>query len=103
MGFLDSVKNLLKREAAEVSDVAKDATSGWESALDRKEREMNASPAEKLNMLQEEIEESNPLDAVRSKIEHRAGHADAVAEIADAEDFIEGEVVEDDSSGGNSW
>ena len=103
MGFLDRVKNLLKREAAEVGDVAENASSRWESALDRKEREMNASPAEKLNMLHERIEESDPLDAIRSKIEHRAGHADAVADLADTQDVIDGEVAEDDSSGGSSW
>ena len=103
MGLLESVKKLLKREAAEVGDVAQKASTRWESTLDRKEREMNASPAEKLGMLQDKIEGSDGLDDVRSKIEHRAGYADAVSELTDTKNVIDGEVVEDDSSGGSSW
>ena len=49
----DRLQELLGREAREVADVLDDATARADEALDRRERELAASPEERLAIEQE--------------------------------------------------
>lgn len=93
VGFLDSVKAWFSREAAEVKQSVDAATSRLESAMDRRERELQATPEERMEMIQEEISE-DPFADVRARIERQQAHADAVDDLAGGGD--EGETTTED-------
>jgi hypothetical protein len=70
MGTWDRIKAALRREKRELDDVVEDATARGNAALDRRERELHASPEERLEIEQERgaaIDEE--LEAVRRRIE----------------------------------
>lgn len=103
MGFLDSVTSWFKREAAEV----KDSVSGLEQRLDadmsRKERELAATPEEKMDMLAEKIEaEDDAFSAIQDKIDAKQGKALADEELMDepADDPRPSERTEGESADG---
>ncbi len=84
MGFLDSLRNWFRAEAAEAKDVLDHTRARMETDLDRREAELAASPSEKLEMLQEEISAGDDgFEALRDKIEGRSAKADAVEEVAE--------------------
>jgi hypothetical protein len=66
----------MEPEIAPTRSCPKAAVDQLEQRLDvdlgRKERELAASPSERLDMLQDEIDQSSGLDAVREKIERSA-------------------------------
>ena len=70
MAFWERVRQLLRREQAELSDTLRDFESRAEAALDERERELRASPAEKLEIQQERARQADEeFDAVRRRIE----------------------------------
>lgn len=86
MGFLDSLKTWLRTESADAKDLLGDTTTRLESDLNRREAELGASPAERLEQLQDQIAEDDSFGSLRDKIEGRSAKADAVDELADIPD-----------------
>ena len=74
MGTWEKIRAILRREKRELDDVIDDVTQRGNAALDRRERELNATPEEKLAIEQERSEEIDAeLDAVRRRIEGSGG------------------------------
>jgi hypothetical protein len=70
MGAWDRVRKALRREKRELDDIVGDATARANAALERRERELGATPSEKLAMEQERgTEVDADFDAVRRRIE----------------------------------
>lgn len=84
MGFLDSLKAWFRTESDEARKMGREAKGRLEADLERREAELGASPAEKLDIIQDRIaEEDAVFDDLRDKIEGRGAGADATAEVAD--------------------
>lgn len=72
MSTWDRIRAILRREKRDLDDALVDFTERGNAALDRRERELNAAPEEKLAIEQERAEEIDAeLDAVRRRIERR--------------------------------
>ena len=70
MGVWQRIQQVLRREKRELDDVLHDAEERANAALDRRERELNATPDERLEMEQERAAELDAdFDAVRRRIE----------------------------------
>ena len=70
MGTWERIRAALRREKRELHDVVGDATSRADAALAKRERELTASPAEKLALEQERGAENDAeLEAIRKRIE----------------------------------
>ena len=66
----DRVRKALRREKRELDDIVGDATKRANASLDRRERELDATPTEKLAIEQERSAEVDAeFDAVRKRIE----------------------------------
>ena len=84
MGFLDSLKRWFRSESKEIGEIGREATGRLEADLERREAELGASPAEKLDMIQDRIAQDDAVfDELRDKIGGRGAGADAAAEVAD--------------------
>lgn len=94
MGFLDSVKSWLRSEAAEAKDLGEKTKSRLETDLDRREAEMNLTPQERMERLQEQIEDGSSFEAIQDKIEGREALADATADVTGLDQKARG--VDDD-------
>ena len=74
MAFWDRVRQLLRREQNELKDAVRDFESRADAALDKRERELHASPEEKLELQQERAREADEeFEAVRRRIEGGGG------------------------------
>ena len=70
MGAWDRIKALLRREQRDLDEAVDELTARANAALDRKERELHATPEEKIAIEQERGEELDAeLDAIRKRIE----------------------------------
>lgn len=70
MGTWDRIKAVLRREKRDLDDVVDDATARANAALDQRERELRATPEERLEIEQERAEAlDDEFDAVRRRIE----------------------------------
>ena len=70
MSFWDRLRALLGQEAREVEDAIDDATARGNEALDRRERELAATPEERLALERERAEaQDDEYEALRRKIE----------------------------------
>jgi hypothetical protein len=70
MGTWDRIKAALGREKRELDEVVDDATARANAELDRRERELNATPEERLKIEEEKsaaVDEE--FEAVRRRIE----------------------------------
>jgi len=70
MGAWERIKAALRREKRELDDAVEDMTARANAALDRRERELRATPEERLEIEQERgaaVDEE--FDAVRRRIE----------------------------------
>lgn len=72
MPWWEKVTKFLKGEAAEARDLGKDLEEKISADLDRREREMNATPEERLDMAVEDAEQVDAsFDEVARRIEER--------------------------------
>lgn len=85
MGFMDKLSGWLKREGRDVSKTLDETKLRMEADIDRRERDLNASPEDKLAAIQSKIDDSDPLAAVRAKIDGATAKADAAAEVAEVD------------------
>jgi len=70
MSWFDRLRAALRREAADVRESWDEATAKADDALTRRERELEATPEERLAALQAEIEaDPDPFAEVRAKLE----------------------------------
>jgi len=84
MGFLDSLKAWFRTESEEARQIGRETKSRLEADLDRREAELSATPAEKLDSIRDRIAEDDAtFGELRDEIERRAAGADATAEVAD--------------------
>jgi hypothetical protein len=73
MSVWDSLRRAFKRETRELEDVIADATERGNAALDEKERELNATPEERLLIEQQRAEQTDQeFEALKRKIEGNA-------------------------------
>lgn len=56
MSWWDRITQILKREAADVKEGLSKAGAALDAELERKQRELDAEPHERIDMLQEDIE-----------------------------------------------
>lgn len=89
MGFLDAVTGWFKREASDVKASVDRLESDLDAELSRKERELNATPEERMAMIQEESSADDALAAIQDKIDGVQAHADADAELIDIDPDVE--------------
>ncbi len=74
MATWDRIRAFLRREKRELDDAVGNFKDRANTALDRKEREMNATPEEKFAIEQERAAEVDAeLEAVRRRIERDSG------------------------------
>ena len=70
MGTWEKIRAALKREKRELDDIVGDAKTRANATLDQRERELKATPEEKLKMEQERgAQIDDDFDAVRRRIE----------------------------------
>ena len=70
MGAWDRMRKAFRKEKRELDDIVGDANARANAALDRRERELDATPTEKLAMEQERgANVDAEFDAVRKRIE----------------------------------
>lgn len=85
MGFLDSVRSWFRTEAAEAREVGQQARSRMEADLDRREAELNLTPAERMEQLQQQIDDNSSFEAIQDRIEGLGATAEATADVADTD------------------
>lgn len=72
MGTWDRILAALRREKRDVAEALDEFTERANADLDRRERELHATPEEKLAMEQERVAENDAeLEAIRRRIEGR--------------------------------
>ena len=70
MGAWERIKAALRREKRDVEQAVDEITRRGDEALDRRERELTATPEEKLGLEQQRAEQIDAeFDAVRKRIE----------------------------------
>jgi hypothetical protein len=81
MSFWDDVKRIFKREASDVKEGLTKFGREMDAELARKERELNATPAERVDMLVEDMDAAEAhMDDIEAKVR---GEIAGKAEIAD--------------------
>ena len=95
MGFLDSVKAWMKTEAAEAQDLGHETKSKLEADTDRREADLNLTPQQRMEQLQDQIAEGDStFEHLQDKIDGREALAGAKADMAEeaaAKDAAAGE------------
>ncbi len=74
MGFLDTVRSWFSSEVSEAKESVENARSRLETEMDRRERELDASPLERMEQIQHEISD-DPMASIRDRIEGTQAHA----------------------------
>ena len=70
MSTWDRIRAALRREKRDVDEALDEAVARGNAAMDRRERELNADPAEKLAIQQERAAEADAeFEAARKRIE----------------------------------
>ncbi len=59
MGLMDSLKQLLTGEVEAARELKDDLESSWSADLDRKEADLRATPSEKIESLQDRIDQNS--------------------------------------------
>lgn len=85
MGLLDGITAWFRKESADVKDSIGQLERELDGDLTAKERELTATPEEKMAMIQDQIDDNNSFDDLRDKIDRTQAHADARAEVAEIE------------------
>ena len=99
MGFLDSLKAWLKTEAAEAQDLGHATKGRLEADLDRREAELNLTPEQRLDALQDKIDGGDSVfEHLQDKIDGREAHAEATSDLADRPGADDEDVLDLDST-----
>lgn len=74
MTFWDRLKATLGREARDIKDTAKRGMDQLDAALERKQRELDATPEERIGMILEEVDQQqSQLEELEDKVRSRTG------------------------------
>jgi hypothetical protein len=74
MGFWSRLRAAIRRETGELRDVARGATERADAAMTERERELDATPEERLRLEQERAARADDeFEAVRRRIEGEPG------------------------------
>jgi chromosome segregation ATPase len=85
------VRSWFQRERAEAADALDGTRQRLEADLDRREAELQATPSERMQQLQDEIASGDDaFEGLRDQIEHRMERANATTELAEAEAEADG-------------
>jgi predicted nuclease with TOPRIM domain len=77
MGLWDSVKAFFRREVADVSEGLSDLRDRLDEELTRRERELEATPSERMEMIQGEIDAADDrLAELEAELDARTGEDD---------------------------
>jgi len=80
--FWDKVRSLLKSEASDIGEELGKARDNFDAALTRKEEELAASPKERMDMILDDIGDSDAeFDRILDKAEGRGSMAAATSEV----------------------
>jgi hypothetical protein len=75
-GAWDRIRAALRREKQDIDEAVDEFTAKANAALDERERELHATPEEKIAIEQERARENDAeLEAIRRRIEERGGGA----------------------------
>jgi hypothetical protein len=85
VGFLDTVRSWFTSEAAEARASVDNARSRLEAEMDRRERDLEASPLERMEQIQAEIGD-DPMASIRERIDGTQAHAEAVEDLSSESD-----------------
>lgn len=85
MGLLDNITAWFKKESADVKDSMGKLERDLSSDLSAKERELSATPEQKMATIQDQIDDNDSFDAIRDRIDRSQAHADATAELSETE------------------
>ncbi len=85
MGFLDQMKGWFSKESAEASDVMDGVKERVGLDLAARERDLKATPDQKMDAIQDEIDSSSAFDDIAAKIDATTAKADANADLAEVE------------------
>ena len=97
MSFWERFKAFLSREAEDVKEGFDDLRDKLDAELTRREQELEATPSERLEMIQEDIESSDSVfDRIEDKIDARLGEGDGVAEVIEVVDEMDEDAAEGD-------
>lgn len=81
MGVWEAIRSALRREKRDLDEALDDFTQRANTSLDQRERELTATPAEKLAMEPERAEQLDAeFEAVRDRIEGGQAPADPTLE-----------------------
>ncbi|MDH3498581.1 MAG: hypothetical protein OEM97_00525 [Acidimicrobiia bacterium] len=83
MSLWDTLKSLIAREAADVKEGLDGLRDKLDAELTKKEREMEASPAERIEMLQDDMSTENVFDRIEADIDSRLSDDDGQNEPDD--------------------
>lgn len=85
MGLFKAVSSWFKSEAQDVRASVDRIEDQLDHDLTRKERELAATPEEKMAMIQEDTSADDALAAIQDKIDGVQAHAEAEADLIDPE------------------
>lgn len=81
----ESIRSFLRREAADIKDGVDSLREKLDAELTRRERELEATPSERIEMLQSEIDKTDDVfDRLDAEIDARMRASDEGADPADA-------------------
>ena len=87
MSLWDSVKSFFQREAADVVEGLEGLKDKLDVELTRREVELEATPAERLDMIRDDIESSgSPFDDIEAKLDDRLSQGQGVEEVEALDD-----------------
>jgi hypothetical protein len=85
MGFWDSVKAMMKREASDLKAATDDLQQRLDADLGERERKLSESPEEAVERLQAEIDQSgSSFDELSDEIGRAAARSEAAADLEEA-------------------
>lgn len=86
MGFLDTVTSWLKREAADVKESVDALGERLDADLSRRERELEATPEERIEMIQADSGVDDALAEIQDKIDRAQASAEANSDLIERDD-----------------
>lgn len=86
MGFLDTVTSWLKREAADVKESVDALEERLDADLSRRERELEATPEERIEMIQADTGVDDALAEIQDKIDRAQASAEANSDLIERDD-----------------
>ncbi len=96
MSLWENIKSWFRSESAEARDWSAEVGRDLSADLDRREADLRATPAEKMDRLQEQISgNTDAIDEIRGRVES-AGTDFSVDTAGTDDEVIDGDVIDGD-------